>query len=53
MGPRIGNGGGPNAAGDMEDEPHRPNVYIADVPRDDSVEPERENHNPQPSAIDH
>ena len=37
MGLRIGNGGGPNAAEDMEDVPHRPNVYVTDVPRDDSV----------------
>ena len=43
MGPRIGNGGGPNAAGDMKDVPHHPNVRVTDVPRDDSVAPERRN----------
>ena len=43
MGPRIGNGGGPDAAGDMDVVPHCPNVYITDVPRDDSVAPERRN----------
>ena len=30
MGPRIGNGGGPNAADNTEDVPHRPNVYVTD-----------------------
>ena len=53
MGPRIENGGGPNAAGDMEDVSHRPNVHVTDVPRDDSVAPERRSRDPQPSAIDH
>ena len=49
MGLRIGNGGGPNAAEDMEDVPHRPNVYVTDVPRDDSVAPEQWNRDPRPS----
>jgi hypothetical protein len=35
MGPRIENCGSPNSADDMEDVPHRPNVYVTDVPRDD------------------
>ena len=30
------------AADDTGDTTHRPNVYLTDVPRDDSVAPERE-----------
>jgi hypothetical protein len=47
MGPSIGNGGGPNAADDMKSVPHCLNVYVADVPRDDSVAPERRNRAPR------
>ena len=42
-GPCIGNGVGPDAADDTADTPHRPNVYVTDVPRADSVAPERWN----------
>jgi hypothetical protein len=37
MGLLIGNG---VSADDTGDAPHRPNVYVTDVPRDDSVAPE-------------
>ncbi len=40
MGLLIGNGVSPDAADDTGDAPHRPNVYVTDVPRDDSVAPE-------------
>ena len=53
MGPRIGNGGGLNAVGDMEDVPHRPNVRVTDVPQDDSVALERRNRNPRSTTRDH
>ena len=43
MGLLIGNGVSPDAADDTGDAPHRPNVYVIDVPRDDSVAPERWN----------
>ena len=46
MGPSIGNG---NAADDMKSVPHCLNVYVADVPRDDSVAPERRNRAPRPA----
>ena len=52
MGLRIGNGSGLNAAEDMEDVPHRSNVYVTDVPRDDSVAPEQRNRDPRPSTRD-
>jgi hypothetical protein len=32
--PHFRNGVGPNAANDTGDVPHRPNVYVIDVPRD-------------------
>ena len=35
--PHIKNGVGPNAADDTGDVPHRPSVYVTDVPRDDSA----------------
>ena len=41
MGPHICNGGGPDAADDTEEEPHRLGVYGTDAPRDDSVASER------------
>jgi hypothetical protein len=42
MGLHIGNGVSLYAVGDTEDDvPHRPNVYITDVPSDCSVAPER------------
>ena len=31
------NGVSPDAADDMGDAPHRPNIYVTDVPRDNSV----------------
>ena len=40
MGPLIEHGVSPDAADDTGDAPHRPNVYVTDVPRDDSVAPE-------------
>ena len=43
MGLLIGNGVSSDAADDTGDAPHRPNVYVTDVPRDDSVAPERWN----------
>jgi hypothetical protein len=44
MGLHIGNDVSPDAAEDTgEDAPHRPNVHVTDVPRDDSVAPERWN----------
>ena len=41
MVPNICNDGGPDAADDTEEEPHRLDVYETDVPRDDSVASER------------
>jgi hypothetical protein len=35
------NGVSPDAADDMGDAPHRLNVYVTDVPRDESVASER------------
>ena len=52
MRPSIGNGGGPNAADDMKSVPHCLNVYVADVPRDDSVAPERRNRAPRPALCE-
>ena len=49
MGPSIGNDGGPNAADDMKDVPHHPNVYVTDVPPE---APERRNRKPRPATID-
>ena len=43
MGLLIEHGVSPDAAGDTGDAPHRPNVYVTDVPRDDSVASERWN----------
>ena len=43
MGLHVGNGVSPDAADDMGDAPYRPNVYVTDVQRDDSVAPERWN----------
>ncbi len=40
MGLLIGNGVSLGAADDTEDAPYRPNVYVNDVPRDDSEAPE-------------
>ena len=41
MGPLlIGNGVRLDAADDTGNAPYRPNVYVNDVPRDDSVAPE-------------
>ena len=40
MGLLIGNGVSPDATDDTGDAPHRPIVYVTDVPRDDSVAPE-------------
>ena len=40
IGLHIGNGVSPDAADDTGDVPHRPIVYVTDVPRDDSVAPE-------------
>ena len=37
MGLHIEHGVSPDAADDTGDAPHRPNVYVTDVPRDDSV----------------
>ena len=37
----IEHGVSPDAADDTGDEPHRPNVYVTDVLRDDSLAPER------------
>ena len=39
----IGNGVNPDAADDKGDAPYRPNVYVTDALRDDSVAPERGN----------
>ena len=36
----LGNGVSPDAADDTGDAPHRPNVYVTDVPREESVAPE-------------
>ena len=33
----------------MEDVPHRPNVCVTDVPRDDSVASERQDREPRPA----
>jgi hypothetical protein len=43
MGLLIGNGVSPDAADDTGNAPHRPNVYVTDVPRDDSGAPEQWN----------
>ncbi len=43
MGRLVGNGVSPYAADDTGDTPYRPNVYVTDVPRDDSGAPERWN----------
>jgi len=43
MGLLIENGVILEAADDTGDAPYRPNVYVNDVPRDDSVAPERWN----------
>ena len=43
MGLLIGNGVSLDAADDTGNAPSRPNVYVKDVPRDDSVAPERWN----------
>ncbi len=40
MGLLIGDGVSLDAADDTGDAPYRPNVYVNDVPRDDSVAPE-------------
>ena len=40
MGRLIGNGVSPYAADDTGNAPHRPNVYVTDVPRDDKVAPD-------------
>ena len=39
----VVNGVSPDAADDMGDAPHRLNVYVTDVPRDESVASERLN----------
>ena len=49
MGLLIGNGVSLYAANDAEDAPHRPNAYVTDVSRDDSVAPERRNCDPRPA----
>ena len=36
----TGISGGPNAADDAEEVPHRPNIYVTDVSRGDSVAPD-------------
>ena len=43
MGLLIEHGVSPDAADDKGDAPHRPNVYVTNVPRADSVAPERWN----------
>ena len=43
MGLLIGNGVSPDAADDTGNAPYRPKVYVNDVPRDDSMAPERWN----------
>ena len=43
MGLLIEHGVSPDAADDTGDAPHRPNVCVTDVPRADSVTPERWN----------
>ena len=43
MGLLIGNGVSLDAADDTANAPYRPNAYVNDVPRDDSVAPERWN----------
>ncbi len=43
MGLHVGNGVSLDAADDTGDAPYRLNVYVNDVPRDDSVAPERWN----------
>jgi hypothetical protein len=43
MGLHVGNSVSPDAADDTGDAPNRPNVYVTDVPRDNSVAPERWN----------
>ena len=43
MGLLIGNDISPDPADDTGDAPYRPNVYVNDVPRDDSGAPERWN----------
>ena len=43
MGLLIGNGVSPDATDDTGNAPHRPNVFVTDVPRDDSGAPEQWN----------
>jgi hypothetical protein len=43
MGRLVGKGVSPYAADDTGNTPYRPNVYVTDVPRDDSGAPERWN----------
>ena len=43
MGLLIEHGVSPDAADDTGDAPHRPNAYVTDLPRDDSVASEQWN----------